>query len=171
MDETPERSVGEWAVLGLLAEAPAHGFAIAKELAPHGELGRVVTVRRPLVYRAIDRLVADRLAVPDRTEPGEGGPAKTVHRITDHGDAALDRWLAQPVTHIRDLRLAFLVKVSLLLRSGRPAAQLVAAQRDALAEALGTLIADETGGDVVDTWRRHNAAAVSSFLDELETRT
>ena len=128
-------------------------------------------MRRPLVYRAIDRLVADRLLVPDRTEPGEGGPTKTVHRITDLGRAALDRWLAQPVTHIRDLRLAFLLKVSLLLRSDRPVAQLVAAQRDALAEALGTLTADETGGDVVGTWRRHNAAAVVSFLDELATRT
>ena len=61
MDASP-LSPTEHAVLGLLAEAPTHGFTIPKELAPGTSVGRVLTVRRPLVYRALDRLVALRLA-------------------------------------------------------------------------------------------------------------
>ena len=33
-------SPAEWASLALLAEQPAHGFAVARELAPEGEVGR-----------------------------------------------------------------------------------------------------------------------------------
>jgi len=44
-----ELTAGEWAVLALLAEAPTHGFAIAKAMAPEGEVGKVWSVRRPLV--------------------------------------------------------------------------------------------------------------------------
>ena len=35
---TRDLAPGEWAVLGLLAESPAHGFAIAKAIAPGGEI-------------------------------------------------------------------------------------------------------------------------------------
>ena len=49
---TRSRSLAEWAVLGLLAEEPAHPFALARQLGPGGPLGRVMTVLRPLVYRA-----------------------------------------------------------------------------------------------------------------------
>ena len=38
----PDLSLTEWAVLAVVAEAPAHGFAIAKELAPTGDLGRIL---------------------------------------------------------------------------------------------------------------------------------
>ncbi|HEY7824307.1 MAG TPA: PadR family transcriptional regulator, partial [Acidimicrobiia bacterium] len=62
MPESSELSVTEYAVLGILAEAPSHGFAVAKELDANTEVGRILTVRRPLVYRALDRLVDQRLA-------------------------------------------------------------------------------------------------------------
>jgi len=35
-----ELTVGEWAVLALLGEQPAHGFALARAMAPDGEVGR-----------------------------------------------------------------------------------------------------------------------------------
>ncbi len=189
------RSLTEWVVLALLIEAPAHGFALSKDLTADSDLGRIVTVRRPLVYRALDRLVEAGLATPLHTEPGDSGPARTVYRPTNAGSAAAEGWLSTPVDHVRDLRVEFLVKLRLLQRRDRSDRQLVDAQRASLDETIARLIerpgtgatvgagagvvpssAEERGpqsgepvvSDVVDLWRAHNALAVSRFLDELQ---
>jgi len=162
--------LNEWVVLALLAEQPRHGFAVAKELAPGSDLGRILTVHRPLVYRALDRLVAAGLARASRTEPGDNGPNRTVHVPTRLGAARLREWFAEPVHHVRDLRLEFLVKVRLLERAGTDPAALVAAQRYALAATLDGLVHAPDRGDVVELWRSHNAVAAQAFLDTLADR-
>lgn len=164
---TPELSLNEWVVLALLAEGPSHGFALAKQLEADTDLGRVLTVRRPLVYRALGRLVDAGLAEPHHSEPGIAGPNRTVHRITRRGRTALRSWLRRPVEHVRDLRIEFLVKLRLSRRAGRDTAELVAAQRDALTDTLDRLAALDGDADEVDLWRHHNAVAVSAFLDHL----
>ncbi len=166
-------SLNEWVTLALLAEMPRHGFALSRELAPASDLGRVLTVHRPLVYRALDRLVAAGLAEPHQTEPGDGGPTRTLHRPTTTGRAAIDRWLDRPVGHIRDLRIEFVVKVRLNRRRDRDLEPLVSAQQTELADTAAGLTAEPptaTDDDVVDLWRRHHAAAAMSFLDELADR-
>jgi DNA-binding PadR family transcriptional regulator len=163
-------SLTEYVVLAVLGEGPAHGFAIARELSAGGEIGRVWTVRRPLVYRALDRLVAGGLATPHGTEPGDAGPRRTVLRLTGTGRDVLDGWLERPVTHIRDLRVAFLLKLVFLRRAGRSVRPLAAAQREALAPTLAALQRGSED-DEIGMWRRHNAAAVAAFLDELLTGT
>jgi PadR family transcriptional regulator AphA len=165
------RSLGEWAVLGLLAEAPAHPFALARELEGDDSPGRVFTIRRPLVYRAVERLVADRLITPDRTEPGEAGPERTVYRITTEGSQQLEAWLVEPVAHIRDLRLAFLLKVVLARRAGRSPVDLVQAQQRALAPVLDSLTRMPDDPDAIELWRHHSAVAAGAFLAELLDRT
>lgn len=165
--EEPDLSLNEWVVLALLAEHPSHGFALARDLEAGSDLGRVLTVRRPLVYRALDRLVAVGLAVPHHTEPGAAGPNRTVHVATSEGRRAVQRWLDRPVDHVRDLRIEFLVKLRLQARAGRDPVELVAEQRHALAETLDGLLALDAGADEVDLWRHHNAAAVAAFLDDL----
>lgn len=157
-------------MLAALAERPAHPFAVARLLAQDGELGRVLTVRRPLVYRAAERLAAAGLCRPDHTEPGEGGPERTVYRVTAAGRRALAKWLAEPVIRVRDLRLEFLLKVRLTRRAGRSPLPLVRAQREALAARLEVLAVGAESGDEVALWRRHNAAAAQAFLEELEGR-
>ena len=42
-----EPSLPEWAALGLLCEAPTHGWAIARGSAPKGEIGRVYSSHAP----------------------------------------------------------------------------------------------------------------------------
>src|SRR5688572_22573499 len=123
-----ERTLTEWVVLGLLAEAPAHGFAVARLLDRGGEVGRVWWATRPLTYRAIEQLEADGLVTAVRTEAG-AGPRRTVHRPTPAGRRALRRWLALPVPRFRDVRAELLVKLLLLERSARPTGPLLAAQR------------------------------------------
>jgi PadR family transcriptional regulator AphA len=159
-------SLTEWAVLAVLAEQPAHPFAVARLLAQDGELGRVLTVRRPLVYRAAERLAAAGLCRPDHTEPGEGGPERTVYRVTPAGRGALAGWLAEPVAHVRDLRLEFLLKVRLTRRAGKPALPLVRAQQAALGGRLEALASGDAE-DEVTLWRRHNARAALDFLQDL----
>ena len=55
-------TAAEWAVLALVAEAPTHGFAIARAMAPGGEVGRIWSLRRPLVYRGIATLTGTALS-------------------------------------------------------------------------------------------------------------
>jgi PadR family transcriptional regulator AphA len=162
-------SVTDHAVLGVLAEHPIHGFAIAKELAANGGLGRILTVRPTETYRSLDRLVAEGLAEPTRTEPGDSGPRRIVHRVTPAGRRQLRRWLGEPVGHVRDLRIEFQLKLALLDRANRSPLELIAAQSEALAPTIVAL-----GGhgpiDHVELWRQHVARAAGEYLDDLSRR-
>jgi PadR family transcriptional regulator AphA len=166
----PDLSLNEWVVLALLAERSTHGFALAKELQAGADLGRIVTVHRPLVYRALDRLASAGLAEPHQTEPSDAGPKRTLHRITRRGRRALHQWLSQPVEHIRDLRIELVVKVRLTERADLDPAPLVMSQRAALAQTLDNLTGADPPTDVVDLWRYHNALAARSFLAALAVR-
>lgn len=163
-------SLTEWAVLGLLGGGPAHGFALARELGTAAPLGRIITVRRPLVYRALDRLEAVGWCAPVQTEPGKAGPDRTVYRITPKGRRGLKRWLSQPVTHVRDLRIEFLLKVGLNRRDGEEIDDLVSRQQEVLEKTLAALTRGRVR-DEVDLWRRHNARAVRAFLRDLQKRS
>jgi PadR family transcriptional regulator AphA len=164
-----ELSVTEHAVLGLLAEGPSHGFALSKQLEAEADVGRILTVRRPLVYRALDRLVENGLAETVHTEKGDSGPNRVIHRVTRDGRRELSSWLHRPVAHVRDIRIEFLLKVALLRRSKRSPAPLLEAQRTSLESTLAAL-GDPVTNDHVEIWRRHVARAASAFLDELAAR-
>ncbi|MGA7269616.1 MAG: PadR family transcriptional regulator [Acidimicrobiia bacterium] len=166
---TPDLSTTECAVLALLGERPGHGFALARQLAAGSEIGRVFTVRRSLVYRALDRLVDAGLARPVSTEKGRAGPKRIIHAITPAGRGRLDDWLAEPVEHVRDLRIEFLLKLTMLRRSQRSPTTLIKSQRAALDNTLSAL--DENGPDPddhVELWRRHQAATAGSYLEALQ---
>jgi PadR family transcriptional regulator AphA len=167
MDEV-QLSTTEYAVLGLLGEGPTHGFALARLLAPEGALGRILTVRRPLIYRALDRLVELEYAEPIHREPGDSGPQRIIHKITPAGRRRIGRWLKQPVSHIRQMRIEFQLKLAILQRHGRSSFDLIVAQREALRPTLTAL--DDGGADTTDhleLWRQHNAAAAAAYLDHL----
>lgn len=160
-------SVTEYAVLGLLAEEQSHGFAIAKELDSDSDVGRVFTVRRPLVYRAIDRLQDAGCTEPVTTERGEG-PERVIFRVTAKGRRRLLGWLGEPVEHVRDLRIEFLLKLALLRRADRSPLGLIRVQQSTLASTLEALDDRIDTHDHVELWRRHNAAAAAAYLEDLE---
>ncbi|CAN5184830.1 hypothetical protein BH18ACT5_BH18ACT5_09230 [soil metagenome] len=161
-------SLTELAVLGVLAEGPSHGFALAKELGPEGDVGRILTVRRPLVYRALDRLIAAGLAEPLHTEKGDAGPERVIHRVTRTGRQRLRRWRGEPVEHVRDVRIEFQLKLALLERSGVSPLELIRKQKATLDPTLAAL--DHQSNQPIDhvkLWRQHSAAAAAAYLDEL----
>lgn len=163
--DPPPLTLNDLVVLAVVEEEPAHGFALSRLLAPGSDLGRIVTLRRPQIYRAIDRLADAGLIEPVAVEPGDAGPKRTIFTITSPGRGALEAWLQRPVAHVRDLRVEFLVKLRLIERAGRRPDALLAAQRRALGPTLDLLIAGGSAdGDVVDRWRATSAEAAARFL-------
>ncbi|HET9692274.1 MAG TPA: PadR family transcriptional regulator [Acidimicrobiales bacterium] len=167
----PGLSLAEHAVLALLVEHPAHGFAVARALGPQGDVGRAYQVARSAVYRAIDRLVDDGLVHPVGEEPGARAPARTIVAPTAAGRAADAAWIEAPVAHVRDVRTAVLVKLALLDRRGADPATLVAAQRDALGPLVERLAARAEAASgferTLALWRVTSARAALAFLDAL----
>jgi DNA-binding PadR family transcriptional regulator len=170
MTAGPSLSLAEWTVLALLNERPAHGFAIAQLTAADGELGRIWQVRRPIVYRAIGRLLEAGLIVPDTVESGRG-PQRTLYTVTSEGRDAVTRWLDTPVAHVRDVRSHLLIKLALLNRAGSDPTDLLRRQKATLEPIARAIKAERPEREGFDStllaWRRANAAATLSFLDDI----
>jgi DNA-binding PadR family transcriptional regulator len=169
--EGPGLSLTEWVVLALLAEAPSHGFAVARTLSRTTALGEVWTVPRPLVYRAIGRLEEQGLIAEAGEEPGDPGPRRMVYEVTGKGRKAAAQWRGEPVHHLREVRSALLAKVLLRQRAGEPLGPLVAEQRAVflpLFERLGEQFSDADAERVVAAWRYESSLAVARLLDHLE---
>jgi PadR family transcriptional regulator AphA len=163
---------GEWAVLALCDEEPAHGFALARALDAGGPVGRVWAVPRPLVYRALRRLGELGLVEDLGTTPSASGPPKTVFGATAAAGERVDRWLQEPVEHIRDARYLLLLKLLFLHRRDRDPAPLVDAQAAAYRTiearlADGAEHATDDFDRVLLSWRLESARAALRFLDGL----
>jgi DNA-binding PadR family transcriptional regulator len=170
----PELSLTEWAVLAVAAEQPTYGFAIAKELATDGDLGRIWTVPRPLVYRALVTLEQSQLIEAVGEESGDRGPSRTRVRATRAGKAAVTRWLATPAPHVRELRTRLLLQLRLLDRRHADLLPLAAGQLDQLAPIIDSLEKQRrsTSGfdNLLATWRYESAQAAARTLQELLSR-
>jgi DNA-binding PadR family transcriptional regulator len=166
-----ELSAGEWAVLALLSEGPAHGFALARAMAPGGEVGQVWAMRRPLVYRALERLEQQEMTRPAGTVPSQTGPQRTILEITPAGARALTEWLTQPISHVRDARSLLMLKLLFLSRRGADVTPLLTAQRarfSSLAEGLTAALEATHGFDrTLLLWRLENTTAALRFTEAL----
>lgn len=108
-----ERTTLEYALLGLIREVPRTGYELRKifvETAMAGYSGSPGAI-----YPALRRLEADGLIAGTERPGGPGRPGREF-RLTPAGDAALQAWLARPVTRddvalrldVLMLRFAFL---------------------------------------------------------------
>lgn len=160
-------------MLGALAEGATHGFALARLLGPGGPLGQIWTLPRPVVYQALNKLSDRGLVAPQATERSERGPNRTIVAVTPAGRRALERWLATPVEHVRDMRSELLLKLALLDRAGTDRAatvrtRLIDAQRATLDARLQALRTQEQAGEgferLLGAWRAASVRAVLEFL-------
>ena len=164
--------LGEWACLGLLYAVPSHGFAIAAQLRPETEVGRIWSLSRPLTYRSLDQLVERGLVTPVGSEPGDAGPNRTILAATRTGRARLRRWVRTPVEHLRDLRSELLLKIVIADRCGIAIDGMLRAQRGRLEAQSASLAAAAFGADgtVVDPvalWRYEASQSGLRFLDRV----
>jgi PadR family transcriptional regulator AphA len=166
-----ELAPGEWSVLALLAEEPGHGWALARQMARDGEIGRVWALGRPLVYRALELLEERGLIEPIGSERGARGPNRTVFQATQEGRRALAEWLQVPVEHVRDVRSLLLLKLVLIERAGLDREPLLRAQRELVVpaiRALETRLVESRGSEAIFVrFRLESTRAVLDFIDGL----
>jgi PadR family transcriptional regulator AphA len=166
-----ELAPGEWAVLALLSEHPSHGWAVAAQLGPDGELGSVWSLGRPLVYRSIEILADRGLIEPAGHEPGLRGPNRTIYRTTCEGATALLGWVNEPVEHVRDVRSQLLLKLIFSERIGLDPVPMLIAQRASIAAAIETLedrVRRASGSEeILLRFRLESTRAVRRFVDGL----
>jgi PadR family transcriptional regulator AphA len=166
-------TLAEWAVLGALGKKHSHGFALVKVLAPRGQFGRIWSVPTPVVYRAINNLRTAGLIETVGAEPSDEGPTRTLLGLTPDGKRQLDRWLATPVAHMREVRSELLLKLAVLADLNRKPERLAAAQLKRFAPVLAALEAradTETGFDAtLAEWRVESARSTIHFLESLAT--
>ena len=162
---------GEWAVLALLAERPTHGWALAMQLGPKGELGSVWSLGRPLVYRSIDILAERGLIEPAGSERGLRGPNRTIYRTTCAGATELVQWLEEPVEHVRDVRSLLLLKLIFAERTGIDATQMLEAQHAMVRDAVAMLeerMRSSVGSEaILLRFRLESTRAVLRFVEGL----
>lgn len=154
------------ASLVLVSQGVGHGYDVARHFAHDGSLGAVLTLSRPVVYRAIKQLESAGL-VTSREAVGVRGQLKWTLACTPAGRRTAQEWLARPVEHLRDMRSNFFVRLLLLQRTGADTRDFVRAQRAALESRTNQLIANPSR-DAVSLWRREQARATLRFLDEFE---
>lgn len=166
--ESPQLTHADWLVLGALGSGATHGFAIARSLGKDGDLGRIWSVRRPMVYQSVSKLIGLGLVREGTSERSASGPSRTPLTLTSDGRRALEEWLVSPVAHLREMRPLLLTKLILLRRRGADPTPLLEAQRTQVEEALAEVStdADDDVALLVDAWRRHGALAVLAFLEE-----
>ncbi len=160
---------GEWAVLALLCERPAHGWALARQLSANGELGSIWSLTRPLVYRSLEILEGRRLIAPSGREPGSRGPNRTVFRATAAGHEAVGGWLSEPVEHVREGRSLLLLKLVFAQRNCIDPRPMLHAQRLGIEEAIDSLEARTRGSAGTEAillrFRLESSRAVERFID------
>jgi DNA-binding PadR family transcriptional regulator len=173
---SPPLSLDGWAVLALLCEGDTHRWALVRALAPEGEIGRVWSVRRALVYRTAELLIDAGLAERAGVEPGSRGSPRTLLRASAAGRRAVAAWLAEPVAHVRELRSALLLKLLFDDRGSLDARPLLAAQLTGLAPTVAALEApaerDHGFEATLRAFRLETALAGLRFVEgELARRT
>jgi DNA-binding PadR family transcriptional regulator len=164
----PSLTPGEWAVLGVVAEGPTHGFAVARLFAEGGELGQIWTLPRPVVYQALRKLADLRFVEERSTERTRQGPRRTIVGVTPEGRRAVGRWLDEPVEHVRHLRSLLLLKLALHDRSGLDPSRLLKAQKACIEARLPSLARQQREAvgfaRTLATWRLEASRSAVRFL-------
>jgi DNA-binding PadR family transcriptional regulator len=82
-------TANDWVVLALVAERPTHGWALASQFAPGGELGSIRSLSRPVVYHGLDRLEREDKIKVTAIERGGRGPHRVIYEATPPGRSDL----------------------------------------------------------------------------------
>ncbi|MBO3100561.1 PadR family transcriptional regulator [Cellulomonas fengjieae] len=134
------------ALLALLDDGPSHGFALKRRY--DAVLGHDRELRYGQVYSTLARLERDGLAEGVGLEQGDAGERK-VYAITPRGVSELDEWLT--VADVATGRPSELfAKVVLALVAGRPAQDVLDAQRAATLARMRELTAARHTVDAID---------------------
>ncbi len=113
-------------LLALLENEPAHGYTLKHRYDLH--FARLKPLPFGQVYASLARFERDGLAVVTGTQPG-AGPQRTTYAITPEGVTSVEQWISEPEEPTTFAGSVLFTKTVLALLSGRPAAQVLDAQR------------------------------------------
>jgi DNA-binding PadR family transcriptional regulator len=87
-------------ILGMLIEEPMHAYRMQKLIRDRGK-DTVVNVRqRTSVHQSLDRLLRLGLISVLETAQSDGGPDRTIYKITAQGRRAAKEWLRKILTNV-----------------------------------------------------------------------
>ncbi|WP_119728548.1 PadR family transcriptional regulator [Thermomonospora amylolytica] len=131
-------------LLGLLAERPKHGYELKRE---HDErLPGAKPVAYGQVYSTLQRLERDGLVAVAETV-SDGGPERTVYRLTDEGRARIRAWLGEVEPPAPYVSGALFTRVVLALVAGEDPQLYLDRQRAAHLARMRELTAVKTDPD------------------------
>lgn len=133
--------------LGLLEGGPSHGYDLKRAYDEHFGHDRPLAYGQ--VYATLSRLLRHGFVVVDGVEPG-GGPERKRYAITASGVADVDAWLGEPERPEPYLQTTLYAKVVLALLTGRPAAEVLDAQRAEHLRLMRELTRRKAAGDLAD---------------------
>lgn len=150
---------GEYAVLGLLAVAPRHGYDLTRALA--SDLGAVCPVEQSLLYAYLRNLEGRGLLEWEEVRVGRR-PVRRIYAPTEEGWVTLRAWMHAPVERMREVRQDLLLKIY-FLRALDPTAEqpLLARQVEVCERYLNretAALADAEGFSKLVAESRHSAA-------------
>jgi DNA-binding PadR family transcriptional regulator len=126
-------------LLGLLKARPAHGYELLETFRDPAHLGHIWNMSTSQMYAVLKRLEEGGLITGSEI-PQPNAPARVEYRLTERGEARLERWLAEPLppTSIHRIRVLFLSRLYIAALLERPADAIIhrqiAACQDQLAE-------------------------------------
>jgi xanthine dehydrogenase accessory factor len=133
----------EFALLGLLAERPAHGYELSKTFSGDGALQPVCRLGLSQLYADLSKLESLGLV---STKANPGRPAKKVFAITEAGRRHFEQWLTRPVASASYLRVDFMAKLY-FARGRRADTALVHDQIAAIKREIAELSQGQARGD------------------------
>jgi len=113
-------------LLGLLESQPAHGYTLKQRYDQH--FSRVKPLPFGQVYASLNRFERDGLADVVGVEAG-AGPERRLYAITPEGVTAVESWMFEPEPPTTFASSVLFAKTTLALMSGRPAGDVLDAQR------------------------------------------
>lgn len=139
-----------FALLGLLLDKPAHGYDLSRRFAPTSALGDVIHLSPSHLYALLARLERNGLIAGEMQDAGNH-PQRRVYQLTDSGREAVEGWIDQPVSHPRDMRIDFPLKLLIARNSGSQRVQtLIERQRAVFEDYIARLEAEEKPADSPD---------------------
>lgn len=174
--QTPDQPLpgmaAEHALLGLLAmteSGVSHGYELARHFEAASALGSVIRLEPGMVYHHVKKL--ERLGWVATLIDESVRPVRRMVVLQGEGRNELQRWLAEPVAHTREIRLDFLVKLYFALSlDPRLAQRLVAEQRAMSARVVeGLAERADGGGDTQDAPRERQFSALVLDLRQAQT--
>jgi DNA-binding PadR family transcriptional regulator len=166
-----------FALLGLLLGKPAHGYDLARRFAAGSALGDVIYLGPSHLYALLARLERDGF-VAGEVQDGGNLPQRRVYRLTETGREVIEHWIEEPVSHPRDMRIDFPLKLYMARGLGKErVAELIERQRAVFRAYIAQLQAVEKADDAsedsafIDLMRLGRIGRAQAALDWLDLCT